>query len=238
MDELTKPTDGFVNWGEDPFFFAEAARGGPWLWRVGGSGFEGEPLGPVRHAHDDAGEYYYMYQGSAYVETGGEEFVLAEGQLGYVPPDAPHNFLGPSADRDVFFFCVIAPNFADNKWRVRDFRPGSESLRMAVATPFQSSELPGGDKLSAQALHLTPDDGVVEVSPAGFDVVYLVVDGSVDIRMTGGLNGTINAGTYLHLREGWDHEFMVSTPSKVLRFDCAFEAWRGTPSAEDVEADS
>lgn len=176
-----------------------------------------------------------MYQGSALVETGGEEFVLEEGQLGYIPPDAPHNFLGPSTDRDVFFFCVIAPNFADNKWRVNDFRPGSESLRMAVATPFQSAELPGGDKLSAHALHLTPDDGVVAVSAAGRDVVYLVVDGSVDIRATGGLRGTIKSGTYLHLREGWDHELEVSAPAKVLRFDCAFEAWRGTPSADDVD---
>lgn len=234
MNEPTSLADGVVNWGADPFFFAEAARGGPWLWKVGGSGFEGEPLGPVRHAHDDAGEYYYMFQGSAYVETGGEEFVLEEGQLGYIPPDAPHNFLGPSADRDVYFFCVIAPNFADNKWRVRDFRPGSESLRMAVATPFDSKELPGGGTLSAEALHLTPDDGVIEVSPAGFDVVYLVVGGSVEIQMTGGLQGTISAGTYLHLREGWNHEFRVSTASKVLRFDCAFEAWRGTPSAQDV----
>jgi mannose-6-phosphate isomerase-like protein (cupin superfamily) len=235
MDEPTRQPDDVTNWGVDPFFFAEAARGGPWLWRVGGSGFEGEPLGPVRHAHDDAAEYYYMFQGSAYVETGGEEFVLEEGELGYIPPDAPHNFLGPAGDRDAYFFCVIAPNFADNKWRVKDFRPGSESLRMAVGSPFDSKVLPGGATLSAEAVHLTADDGVLGVTPVGFDVVYLVVQGSIDIRMTGGLHGTINAGTYLHLRDGLDHELRAPTASRILRFDCAFEAWRGTPTAEDAE---
>src|ERR1700733_12991733 len=159
-----------ANWGADGFFFTEAGRGGSLPWRVGGSKLEGDALGPVRHAHDDAAEYYFMFSGSAHVETGGEEFVLEEGQLGYIPPDAPHNFLGPASDRDACFFCVVAPNLVANKWRVKDFLPGTESLRMAVATPFVDPELPGGETLTASAVELRPEDGRVDVKPRGIEV--------------------------------------------------------------------
>lgn len=219
-------------WGSDSFFFTEAARGGPWLWRVGDSGFVGEPLGPVRHAHDDAAEYYYMFSGSAHVETGGEEFVLEEGQLGYIPPDAPHNFLGPATDRDACLFCVVAPNFADNKWRVNDFRPGSESLRMEVAAPFRDTELPGGGTLSATALELTGQEEPTVLTPAGSEIAYLVIDGSLKIEIFGGLHGSITAGSYVHVRDGMQHVLGAEGPCKVLRMDSAFAAWEGVEAAQ------
>jgi mannose-6-phosphate isomerase-like protein (cupin superfamily) len=222
-------------WGADPFFFTEAARGGPWIWRVGDVGFEGEPLGPVRHAHDDAAEYYYMYRGAGVVEAGGEELVLEEGQLGYIPPDAPHNFLGPASDRDAYFFCMIGPNFADNKWRVKNFRSGSEALRMTVGTPFVDGELPGGGTLSAQALVLAGGEPAIEVEPSGFEVAYLVIEGVLGIKLFGGLHGTIEAGTYVHVREGMHHQLSTPSGCKVLRMDCAFVPWEGVPLAKDAE---
>lgn len=221
-------------WGADGFFFTEAARGGSLPWRVGASKLEGDALGPVRHAHDDAAEYYYMFSGSAHVETGGEEFVLEEGQLGLIPPDAPHNFLGPASDRDACLFCVVAPNFAENKWRVKDFLPGSESLRMAVATPFEDDALPSGGTLSASAISLSPGDPRIEVVADGFEVIYLVVEGSIELRLFGGLHGAIQAGTYVHVRNGLHHELSATEPGKVLRMDCGFLAWRGVPTAADA----
>jgi mannose-6-phosphate isomerase-like protein (cupin superfamily) len=222
-------------WGADGFFFTEAARGGSLPWRVGGSKLEGDALGPVRHAHDDAAEYYFMFSGSAHVETGGEEFVLEEGQLGYIPPDAPHNFLGPASDRDACLFCVVGPNFAENKWRVKDFLPGSESLRMAVATPFADDTLPAGGTLAAEAISLSPGDPQIELSPAGFEIVYMVVEGTVDIGLFGGLHGTIGAGTYVHVRDGTRHHLSATQAGgKVLRLDCGFMAWRGVPLGSDA----
>jgi mannose-6-phosphate isomerase-like protein (cupin superfamily) len=227
--------DGVVSsWGADGFFFTEAARGGSLPWRVGGSKLEGDALGPVRHAHDGAAEYYFMFSGSAHVETGGEEFVLEEGQLGYIPPDAPHNFLGPASDRDACLFCVVGPNFPDNKWRVKDFKPGSESLRMSVATPFQDDALPGGGTLSAYALTLSPGDSRIELTPTGFEVIYMVVHGSMQISLFGGLHGTIHPGTYVHVRDGIRHELSAAALCQVLRMDCGFQAWRGVPTAADV----
>jgi mannose-6-phosphate isomerase-like protein (cupin superfamily) len=222
-------------WGTESFFFTEAARGGPLAWRVGESKLEGDALGPVRHAHDDAAEYYFMFSGSAHVETGGEEFVLEEGQLGYIPPDAPHNFLGPASDRDACLFCVVAPNLTDNKWRVRDFRSDAAALRMTVATPFEDESLPGDDKLAAQGLVLSGDDAPLSLTPDGFEVVYLVVDGSAELHFANGLHGSIAAGGYVHVRDGTSHELRAQELCKALRIDCRFEAWKGAPTARDAE---
>lgn len=218
-----------ARWGGDGFFFTEAARGGPLPWRVGESKLEGDSLGPVRHAHDDAAEYYFMFSGSAHVETGGEELVLEEGQLGYIPPDVPHNFLGPASDRDACLFCVVAPNLAHAKWRIDGFRPGSESLRMEVATPFDDEKLPGDDHLAARAIELAGDEAPSALTPAGFDVAYLVVEGAVELSLANGLSGSIATGTFVHMRDGMSHEVRASGPAKLLRIDCRFEAWRDVP---------
>ena len=177
-----------------------------------------------------------MFRGSAHVETGGEEFVLEEGQLGYIPPDAPHNFLGPASGRDACLFCVVGPNLTFNKWRVKEFKPGSESLRMAVARPFEDEALPSGGTLSARAITLSPGDTPIPVAPAGYEVIYMPVEGSMQISLFGGLHGTIRAGTYVHVRDGMRHELGGSdTAAKVLRMDCGFAAWEGAPGAADAE---
>jgi mannose-6-phosphate isomerase-like protein (cupin superfamily) len=223
------------SWGTDGFFFTEAARGGPTIWRQGAEKLEGDGLGPVRHAHDDAGEYYFMFRGSAHVETGGEEFILEEGQLGYIPPNAPHNFLGPAGDADACLFCLVAPNLADNKWRVRDFLPGSEDLRMSVATPFADAELPGDDRLTARSLSLRSSDGALEVTPEHCELVYLVVSGVAELSLANGLRGSIQAGTYVHLREGMNHRIQGHEDGcRVLRMDARFDAWAGVPGAADA----
>lgn len=223
-----------ARWGGDGFFFTEAARGGPLAWRVGEDKLEGDSLGPVRHAHDGAAEYYFMFSGSAHVETGGEEVVLEEGQLGYIPPDVPHNFLGPASSADACLFCVVAPNLAHNKWRLEGFRPGSESLRMAVATPFEDEHLPGDDKLAARAIVLAGDESPLDLTPDGFDVAYLVVAGAVEVGLVNGLRGSIVAGTYVHVRDGMAHQVGPVGPAKLLRVDCRFEAWRDVPLAPDA----
>jgi mannose-6-phosphate isomerase-like protein (cupin superfamily) len=231
---MTTVDKAVADWGSDGYFFTEAARGGPLAWRVGQPKLEGDALGPVRHAHDDAAELYFMFSGSAHVETGGEELVLDEGQVGYIPPDAPHNFLGPASGRDACLFCVVAPNLAENKWRVRDFLPTATSLRMEVATPFQDERLPGGDELSVHALSLSAGAPPAELVPDGFEVVYVVAEGTMDIRVANGLHGSIAAGTYVQLRDGVKHEVRTGSSARVLRIDCRFEAWRGVPTAADA----
>lgn len=218
-----------AQWGADGLFFTEAVRGGPLPWRIGEANLQGDALGPVRHAHDDAAEYYYMFSGSAHVETGGEEFVLDEGELGLIPPDAPHNFLGPASDKDACLFCIVGPNLVTNKWRIGDFLPGTESLRMAVARPFEDEELPAGGTLSASAIELAAGDEPVVVTPHAAEIAYVVADGAVDVALFGGLHGTLKRGTTLHVRDGVRHELSTTSSCKVLRMDCGFAQWAGVP---------
>ena len=212
-------------WGVDRLFFTEAGRGGPLNWRRGSDRLEGDALGPTRHAHDDAAEYYFLFNGAAHIEVSGTEFVLREGELLYIPPDAPHNFLAPAADEDVCLFCVVGPNFANNKWRIEDFRPGSESLSHSVARVFSDESLPAGGTLSAEGLVMSRDDAQLEATPSGCESLYLVVDGTLDVALHGGLGGTIERGTYLHVREGVSHSLSTRNSCKVLRMDCAFAMW-------------
>jgi quercetin dioxygenase-like cupin family protein len=224
-------------WGADGFFFTEAARGGPLTWRRGAAALEGDALGPVRHVHDDAAEYFYMHRGSLRIEACGEEFVLVEGQLCLIPPDAPHNVLGlASEDVDAELYCLIGPNFATSKWRIDDFKPGSESLGYEVGTPFADDTLPGAGTLSAEGLSLAAGEAPLHVEPDGRETVYLVVDGELEIALFGGLHGTIQAGTYVHVREGVAHELSTQSSCKVLRMNCAFALWEGVEVPDDGAA--
>jgi len=214
-------------WGEDGFFFSEAGRGGPLTWRPGDVGFRGDALGPVRHAHDDAAEYYYLVQGSIRVEVGGREFVVGQGELCYIPPDAPHNVLGPASDVEARMLCVIAPNFADNKWRIDGFKRGSEQLPHAVARPFADAELPGDEHVAAEAVELAAGAAPLAVEPSGRECVYLVLDGTLEIALDGGLRGAIEPGTYVHVREAMRHELASASGCRLLRLDLTFVPWTG-----------
>lgn len=221
-----------ANWGADGLFFTEAGRGGPLPWRVGQANLEGDALGPVRHAHDGAAEYYYMFSGSALVEVGGHESVMQEGELGYIPPDAPHNFLGPASNVDACLFCIVSPNFVTNKWRIRDFLPDTDNLRLSVGRLFADDSLPGGGALSAHAIALESGDPARVVTPEGEELIYVVVQGALDVALFGGLHGTLERGTYLHVRNGVRHELSTESSCQVLRMHCGFRAWEGVALGE------
>ena len=213
-------------WGSDSFFFTEAARGGPLTWRVDGTAFEGDALGPVRHAHDGAAEYYFMLQGSLRVECGGEELTIEQGDLCYIPPDAPHNALGPASKcEEVHMFCFVAPNQVGRKWRIAVFGPDAEALRASVARPFEHLALPGDEVVSAEALRLTRDDAPTAITHRDRESVYLVVDGVANMALHGGLSGAIGPGTYVHVRAGMRHELWTASACSVLRLDAAFAPW-------------
>ncbi|WP_332643537.1 cupin domain-containing protein [Aeromicrobium sp.] len=213
-------------WGTDKFFFTEAARGGPLTWAIGDAGFDGDVLGPTRHAHDGAAEYFFMAEGAVRVEVGGDEFVVQEGDLCCIPADVPHNVLGPTSRIDAHLFCVVAPNFVDHKWRIDGFTEEGELGKATVGRPFVDAELPKSGGLSAEALTLKPTDEVRLETLQGRECVYFVCEGKLDLEFSNGLSGSLAPGAFQHVREGSPHK--VSTASdecRVLRIDCAFESW-------------
>lgn len=228
MTPITISPDDWVGAG---FFFTEAARGGPLAWRVGDRGLLGDPLGPVRHIHEQAAEYYYMFQGAAIVEVNGEERVLHENELAYIPPDLPHNFLGLASDLDALLFVLVGPNFPDRKWRTDDDNKEhvETQVHLEVASVFSGNVLPRGGTLSAEELILSAGDDLGAIETRQREVVYLIVDGDLQFQVHRHPTGTLQKGMHLYVREGLTHRVSSSSGCKALKFSCQFVPWRGVP---------
>ncbi len=224
------------DWLASGFFFSEAARGGPWVWRLGDPGLLGEPLGPVRHIHDQAAEYYYMFRGSARIEVNGEERIIHENELAYIPPDLPHNFwLDPDSAVDAYLFVVVAPNFAERKWRTDEHNHVHVDTedRVRVATVFAGQELPAGGVLTANELNLDRSQDPLVVTSAHREIVYLVVSGKLNVSMHDVLEEAASRGGYIHVREGVEHRLSTPTNARVLQMDCRFVPWIGVDLGGD-----
>jgi quercetin dioxygenase-like cupin family protein len=216
------------DWLRQQLIFTEAVRGGPLVWPAGGSHLQGDVLGPVRHAHDDAAEYYFVLSGACLVEVGGEERVAAAGDLVYIPPDAPHNLLSEVGGQDAWVFVLVSPNFAHNKWRTADYLPGSESLRMTVTRPLDGDGSAASKPFPARLVSVERSRPHREASDEG-EIVYLVASGRCHVRV-GELAGNLGPGAQVHVRCGLEHEIASLTErSGLLRFNCAFVPFAGVP---------
>src|SRR5262245_24898608 len=185
-------------WVRQGLLFTEAVRGGPLVWPVGATNLFGDPLGPIRHVHDDAEEYYFFLSGRCLVEIGGEERVVGPGDLVHIPANAPHNLLGEVGGNDVWSFVLVAPNLAHNKWRLSDFLPGSEELRMTVTRPLEGDAGARDNVFGAEAVHV--DAGAPFVAtPLDGELVGIVTAGRAHVR-SGLLAGNLGPGDYFHVR--------------------------------------
>ncbi len=206
------------------------------MWRLGDPGLLGEPLGPVRHIHDQAAEYYYMFRGSARIEVNGEERIIHENELAYIPPDLPHNFwLDPDSAVDAYLFVVVAPNFAERKWRTDEHNHVHVDTedRVRVATVFAGQELPAGGVLTANELNLDRSQDPLVVTSAHREIVYLVVSGKLNVSMHDVLEEAASRGGYIHVREGVEHRLSTPTNARVLQMDCRFVPWIGVDLGGD-----
>lgn len=224
------------DWARQQLVFTEALRGGPLVWPAGASKLSGDPLGPVRHAHDDAAEFYFILDGRCLVEVAGEEFVAAAGDLVYIPADAPHNLLGEVGGCDAWVLVLVAPNYAQNKWRTADFLPGSENLRMTVSRPFEGEPIHPSEKLAARPVRLTRSSSSSETFEEG-ELVLLLVKGAAHVRI-GNLAGNLRAGDFVHVRCGVEAQIAsLSAEVDLLRFECPFVPFAGVDLGSDRNAD-
>jgi mannose-6-phosphate isomerase-like protein (cupin superfamily) len=216
------------DWLRQQLIFTEAVRGGPLVWPAGGSHLQGDVLGPERHAHDDAAEYYFALSGACLVEVGGEERVAAAGDLVYIPPDAPHNLLSEVGGEDAWVYVLVSPNFAHNKWRMSGYLPGSESLRMTITRPLDGDGSAAGNPFPAEVVAVERDRPYTGTPETG-EVVYLVARGRCHVRV-GELAGNLGPGAQVHVRCGVECEIAsLAERTELLRFDCAFVPFAGVP---------
>ena len=218
----------YQDWLRQQLIFTEALRGGPLVWPAGSTHLAGDPLGPVRHAHDDAAEYYYVLSGACLVEVGGEERVANTDDLVYIPANAPHNLLNEVGGEDAWVYVLVAPNFAHNKWRTSDYMPGTEDIRMTITRPLDGDDSASGNPFPASLITVERDAPAREVSHTA-ELVYLVLEGECHIRV-GRMSGTFRPGGQIHVLRDLDHELTSLTEqSKLLRFECAFVPFAGVP---------
>ena len=216
------------DWVRQQLIFTEALRGGPLVWPAGDTHLFGDPLGPVRHAHDDAAEYYFVLSGACLVEVGGEERVANTGDLVYIPANAPHNLLHEVGGEDAWVYVLVSPNFAHNKWRTSDYLPGTESLRMSITRPLEGDRSTASNPFPADVVEVVRGTPVAAVSHTA-EFVYLVVDGECHVRV-GRLSGAFGPGGQVHVLRDLDHEISSLTESaRLLRFECAFVPFAGVP---------
>jgi quercetin dioxygenase-like cupin family protein len=220
-------------WVRQGLLFTEAVRGGPLVWPAGAAHLHGDPLGPIRHAHDDAEEYYFILSGQCLVEVGGEERVAAAGDLVHIPADAPHNLLGEVGGSDAWAFILVAPNLAHNKWRLGDFLPGSEDLRMTVTRPLDWDDSARGNAFSAEAVELATGSSHARTASDG-ELVGLVTYGRVHVRV-GVMAGNLGPGDYFHVRRDLElHVDALGERSALVLFRCPFENFAGAPLGSDA----
>ena len=218
-------------WVRQGLLFTEAVRGGPLVWPVGAANLFGDPLGPIRHAHDDAEEYYFFLSGRCRVEIGGEERVVGSGDLVHIPANAPHNLLGEVGGSDVWSFILVAPNLAHNKWRLSDFLPGSEELRMTVTRPLEGDAGARDNALGAEALHVDAGTPFAGTASDG-ELVGIVTAGRAHVR-SGLMAGNLGPGDYFHVRRELELRIdALVERASVMLFHCPFRNFENAPLGE------
>ena len=217
-----------------PIMFTEAVRGGPLVWPAGSTHLHGDPLGPVRHAHDGAAEYYFVLSGGCLVEVGGEERVATAGDLVYIPAGAPHNLLHEVGGVDAWTYIMVAPNFAHNKWRTRGLLSDDESPKMTVTRPLEGDNSASDNPFPADVVTLARGQQYSRTSTTS-ELVYLVTEGECHMRV-GAMSGNLRPGHQAHVLRDLDHEISALTDqARLLRFSCAFVPFAGVELGPDGE---
>jgi quercetin dioxygenase-like cupin family protein len=227
----TKDLTGLGTWQDyvrQPLLFTEAVRGGPLVWPAGSTHLHGDPLGPVRHAHDGAAEYYFVLSGACLVEVAGEERVASAGDLVYIPADAPHNLLHEVGGVDAWTYIMVAPNYAHNKWRTSGYLSDEESPKMSVTRPLEGDDSAERNPFPAEVITVIRGEPVARTSSTE-ELVYLVVEGECHFRV-GRMAGNLRPGHQVHVLRDLDHEISAFTEqARLLCFACAFVPFAGVP---------
>ena len=136
---------------------------------------EGDPLGPVRHVHDDAAEYYYVLSGACLVEVGGEERVATPATWSTSRPTHPTTSSARSVER-LLDVRLVAPNFAATSG-VRPISSRTESAKMTITRPLDGDDAASGNPFLAALVTVDRGQSQFRTSPTA-ELVYLVAEGS------------------------------------------------------------
>jgi quercetin dioxygenase-like cupin family protein len=180
-----------------PGVYDSVSRASVFAWAPGAAGLDGDSLGPTMHAHDDASEIFYILSGRCRLEVGRTEHLLDPGDFALVAPEVPHNLWSASPEETLTVFWLVAPNYADNRWRTEDFRPEGYERPLEQAQAKDPGSLPSDGNIISELRVLGPDQGPEPDADASADTIVLVAEGTVTVT---------SAGESQHLEPGgWRH---------------------------------
>jgi mannose-6-phosphate isomerase-like protein (cupin superfamily) len=172
-------------------------RGGATVWPKGGQGLIGDSLGPIMHLHDGASEIFYFVAGRCRLEIGNSQEFYGPGDLVLIPPEVPHNVWN-AGDDDLLVFWIVAPNFVNNKWRVRDFPPGAMERRAIHGHVAPGVSLPGDSQIRSQLTTLSTGHSESGRTTDEQETVIYLVEGSAQVKV-GKLGGVLAAHEFIHV---------------------------------------
>ncbi len=186
---------------ERPGVFDTISRGSLTAWPPGGVGLIGDSLGPQMHAHDDASEIFFFLSGRCRLEVGRTEHLLDAGDFVLVPPEVPHNLWNATPEEPLVVFWLVAPNYADNRWRTEDFRSEGYDRPLVRARADESGPLPSDGNIVSDLRRLAGDEPIgVDPDPTA-DTLVLVTRGAVVVR-AGDDGESLEPGGWRHLPAG------------------------------------
>jgi len=209
-------------------------RAGILAWDVG--------FGPTSpHAHRNAIEIFYFFQGRCRMIVGPDDRVIRSGEFVVVPPEAPHAF-EVVGDTPVGLFLIVTPNLIPSHTPPEDFAPGAEKIGMQVqaAKPGMKAKFP--PFLASEVVAVPPGGAhALKADPAAETVVF-VMRGQPDATV-GPLSGQMPTYGELFVPPGQAHRWenrshdpvellisRVTNDSKRTCLDTPFE--RGALVAE------
>lgn len=186
---------------ERPGVFSPVCRGSLTAWPVGGVGLIGDSLGPIMHAHDDASEIFLFLAGRCRLEVGRTEHVLETGDFVLVPPEVPHNLWNATPEEPLAVFWLVAPNYADNKWRTEDFRPEGYERPLVRAGTDRPGPLPSDANIESELRALAPGEAGASTRDDAADTLVVVTSGTAGLRVDGD-EETLEPGGWRHVPAG------------------------------------
>lgn len=173
-------------------------RSGILVWDVGLK--TGRP-----HAHRNAIEIFYFFQGDCRMLVGPDDRVVRAGEFVVVPPEAPHAF-EVVGDVPVGLFLIVTPNLLPSHTPPEDFIPGAEKIGMqvSVAKPGMKAKFP--PFLRSEVVAVPPGEShAVQPDPAA-ETVTFVMRGEPYVTV-GPLSGQYPTYGELFVPAGQAHRF-------------------------------
>jgi quercetin dioxygenase-like cupin family protein len=165
------------------------------------------------HSHHGAIEFFYFFQGDCRMKVGPEEKVVRQGQIAWVPPEAPH-LMSVEGDTPLGMFLIVTPNLVPSHTPPEDFAPGADHLTMKVYDAQPGLRIEQPPFVRTEVVELRPGATHRVAPPPGGEAIAFVMGGRPHVTV-GPLAGDLPTYGEFFAPPGVPHEFRNLTHDPV-----------------------